>query len=297
MTLVGARPDSKPEGLDRVSATTSYFIGKNPRKWRHAIPNYGRVRYPKVYPGVDVVYYGKQRQLEFDLELAPHANPNVIRLALSGADQTSIAPNGDLLIRVKSKKIALHQPIAYQQNASGEKLPVSVKYRKLDAGVVGIELASYDRSRPLVVDPILTFSTYFGGSVIDLGTAVAADASGNAYVTGFTCSGDFPATLGAAQPNAAGGCDAFVAKFSAAGALVYSTYLGGSGFDEAHGIAVDASGAAYVTGQTSSVDFQLRWAQTLSAIRTLLLPNLIRPDRRSSMRCCWVARPRPNPDF
>jgi hypothetical protein len=246
----GGAHHARIEGENRLTSVTNYFIGNDRARWHSAIPNYAQVRYRNVYPGVDVVYYGNHRELEFDLEVAPGANPGNIRMQFDGTGRIRIDRSGDLLLGAGKDQLSLHKPVVYQL-ASGKKKLLASKYRILGRSTAGIEVANYDRRKALVIDPALTFSTFLGGSVADVGFAVAADVSSSAYVTGLACSPDFPRTLGTENAN----CDVFISKFNSSGALVYSTFVGGSQLDEGRGIAVDSTGAVYVSGQTFSTDF------------------------------------------
>ncbi len=270
MRFKGAALPASIEGENRLPSITNYFIGNDPTRWHSAIPNYARVRYRNVYPGVDVVYYGNHRELEFDLEVAPGADPAKIRMQFDGAGQIRINRNGDLLLGPGKDQVSLHKPVVYQFVSGKKKLLVS-KYRILGRSTAGIEVTTYDRRRPLVIDPALTFSTYLGGSIADGALAVATDASSNAYVTGFACSTNFPKTVGTENT----GCDAFISKFDSSGALVYSTFIGGSQFDEGRGIAVDSTGAVYVAGQSSSSDFPATVGQSFAPAYDAFVAKLV----------------------
>jgi PKD repeat protein len=264
--LVGANPDPGVMGLDPLPGTANYFTTKDPHKWRTAIPTYAKVKYRDVYPGVDVVYYGAQRQLEYDFVVAPGADPARIRLAVTGANALSVDAAGDLVLQTASGALRLHKPLIYQVR-DGARQEIAGGYVLFGKDRVGFRIATYDSQRPVVIDPVLSYATYLGGSSvvcdeygcsnnnIDYGAGIAVDSAGNAYVTGFTISSDFP-TANALQPALRGTTNAFVAKLNPAGsALVYSTYLGGSNSDDGSSIAVDSAGNAYVTGTTSSGDF------------------------------------------
>jgi Beta-propeller repeat len=258
MKLVGGNPRPRVEALDELSGKANYLIGNDRKKWRTNVPLYGKVRYREVYPGVDLVYYGNQRQVEHDFIVAPGADPRSITLNLAGAEKLSLDPQGALVLAVKDGELRLDKPRIYQE-VDGARREISGDYVLKNAHQVSFQIAGYDVSKPLVIDPTLFYSTYLGGSSDDFGFGIAVDSAGNAYVTGNTCSTDFPTTPGAFQPaNASAGCiDAFVTKLNPTGSapLVYSTYLGGSNADNGTGIAVDSAGNAYVTGFTDSTDF------------------------------------------
>ena len=256
MTLVNANPRSQTAGHHELPGKSHYFIGNDPAKWRTNIPTYAKVKYEGVYPGVDLVYYGNHGQLEYDFVVAPGADPGVVTLAFEGAREVHIDARGELVLGVEGGVVRQHKPVVYQEVA-GVKQEVAGRYVMKGKRQVGFRVAAYDPSRPLIIDPVLVYSTYLGGSGIDAGFGIAVDGAGSAYVTGTTRSTDFPTTAGAAQTTHAGGFDdAFVTKLDATGSgLVYSTYLGGSAFDSGSDIAVDVTGSAYVTGSTSSNDF------------------------------------------
>jgi uncharacterized protein (TIGR03437 family) len=265
MKLAGADPASKAEALETLPGKVNYFIGADPQAWREGAPTYAKVRYQEVYPGIDLVYYGNQRRLEYDFIVAPGTDPDVIELRFEGADALRIDDNGDLVLNAGAGELRQRKPVIYQEvNGERRKIDGSYEIRNPQSAIydqtVGFHLGNYDASLPLVIDPVMAYSTYFGsGGGEDVPGAVAVDANGQVYVVGTTGSGDFP-TANPAQGNLRGRADIFVSKLNAAGnALVYSTYLGGAnegqGGDIGFGIAVDGAGAAYVTGVTSSSDF------------------------------------------
>jgi hypothetical protein len=257
LELTGATP-AKPAALERLPGIVNDLRGDDPARWRTEIPTFERVRYPGVWPGIDLDYYGNQRLLEYDLRLAPGADPNQIAIQVAGADRLRLAPNGDLLISAGTETIRQQAPVAYQPSGGASqpaRTPVRAAFA-LSGDTVLFRLGAYDQARPLVIDPVvLAYSTYLGGNAFDQGTAIAVDSAGAAYVIGDTNSSDFN-TMGPIEGDTPGSTDVFVSKLTPAGsALAYSTYLGGDGDDNGFGIAVDSSGAAYVTGQTNSSDF------------------------------------------
>ena len=259
MKLVGARP-SQVTGVDELSGRSNYLLGNDPSHWQTNVPNYSEVRYSNIYPGVDLLYYGNQRQLEYDLVVAPGARPEAIRLDIEGAERLRLLAGGDLEMRTAAGEIRLAKPMIYQETG-GIRQSVSGSFVLKGKHQVGFRLAAYDSSRPLVIDPALVYSTFLGGTGSDAGLALAVDGAGSVYVTGYTESPNFP-NLSAFQTTLSGGAtsvvsrDAFVTKFDPTGSkLVYSTFIGGSGQDQANAIAIDRFGSAYIAGVTGSSNF------------------------------------------
>lgn len=251
----GANPSPRVTGLDPQAARSNYFIGNDRSRWRTGVPHFGKVRYEEVYPGIDLVYYGRQRQLEFDFVVQPGADPRQIGLDFEGAGRIETDAGGDLIVHIAGGAVRQHKPVAYQER-DGARETVAASYALAGERGAAFRLGDYDPSRPLVIDPFLEYSTYLGGTGGDEGHGIAVDSSGNAYVVGRTISTDFPTEPLGSRIGLGGGWDVFVTKLNVAGtALVYSTYLGGSGDDSGYGIAVDSSGYAYVTGSTASFDF------------------------------------------
>lgn len=266
MQMIGANPDAAPFTRQPLAGRINYFIGKDRSRWQTGVPTFGQVGFRGVYPGIDLVYYGNQKRLEYDFVVAPHANPKQIQLRFAGADKVRLDADGDLVVRAQGRELHWQKPVVYQNNAAGkQKVAAHFRLKTLPNGQTGVRIAlrSYDTARALVIDPILSYSTYLGGGHQnstrgDAATGIAIDSSGNAYTTGFTSSTDFPTTPGAFQQTLPRLQYAFVTKFNPTGtALVYSTYFGGTavGGEGATGIAIDTSGNAYVTGYTYSSDF------------------------------------------
>src|SRR5215472_4706462 len=258
MHLEGTNSAAAFTALDELPGKSNYLIGKEPANWHVNISNYRKVAERGVYPGIDLVYYGTQRQLEYDFVVGPGADPRAIQLAIEGQKKLHINARGELVASVEGGEVRVKRPIAYQ-DLDGGKQAVAAKYLLRSDGAVGFQLEEYDPSRSLVIDPILSYSTYLGGSNIDGANAIAVAPDKTAFITGGTYSLDFP-TAHPLQQNHGGPDDfyrdAFVTKISADGsALLYSTYLGGKFEDVGNGIAVDAFGDAYVTGTTESSDF------------------------------------------
>jgi hypothetical protein len=256
MKLVDANSSVAVSGIDELPGKNDYFIGNDAKRWQTDVPTYAKVKYEGVYSGIDLVYYGNHQQLEFDFIVAPGADPRRIQFDVRGTKRLRRDGDGDLALITETSKggIRWHKPVAYQEKKGMRQL-VAVDYAIMSGNRVGFKVGKYDEREPLYIDPLI-YSTYLGGSGSDSARGIAVDSSGNAYVTGETASTNFP-TMNPLQPAYGGGIgNAFVAKLNASGsALVYSTYLGGSGEDGGRGIAVDSSGDAYVTGQTSSTDF------------------------------------------
>ncbi len=271
VSLEGANRDPQISGLDQLPGKANYLVGRDSRKWHTNVPTYAEVRYQGVYPGVDLIYRSsEQRRLEYDFVVSPGADPKAIGLGFAGQQGLKLDPHGDLIVHTAGGDVVERAPLVYQQ-INGRRRTMAGRFVLTGKRRVGFQVADYDRSQPLVIDPALVYSTYLGGSGYDVGLAIAVDGSGNAYVTGSATSTDFPITAGAFQTtllnnegNVTEG-NAFVTKLNASGsALVYSTYLGGSGNalgagygDHGTGIAVDGSGNAYLTGYTGSTDFPI----------------------------------------
>ena len=220
LEFLNANPEVKLQAEGRMAGKINYFLGR-PQEWRTAVPTFQRVRAARIYPGIDLVYYGNQERLEFDFALDPEAEPDLIAMRYSGADGVSIEPDGELLLDLGGDKIRQHKPIAYQVK-NGARVPVSAQYRLLDRATVGFEIGEHERTLPLVIDPILSYSSYFGGDLGDIALSVKVREVGTnffVYVAGETLSTEFPYSLPAAgfQTNFGGGTvngDAFVAKFN-----------------------------------------------------------------------------------
>jgi Big-like domain-containing protein/beta-propeller repeat-containing protein len=258
MKLRNANSAAKVTGLDQLAGASNYFIGNDPAKWRTNVPNYAKVKYENIYNGIDLVYYGNQRQLEYDFIVSPGADPHRIAFNITGANKIRRTAQGDLVFQMSNKmgedEVRWHKPVVYQQK-DGTRQEIAAHYAITDKTRVGFELAQYDATQPLYIDPLI-YLTYLGGSGNDQGAGIAVDSAGNAYVTGSTRSIDFPTKNPLQAVNHAASVTAFVTKINATGsALVYSTYLGGSNLDVGSRIAVDGAGNAYVTGYTESTDF------------------------------------------
>lgn len=258
MRLVGSRASTQVTGDEPLLGTVNYFTGNSPDKWITGVPTFGRVKYTNIYRGIDLVYYGSRQQLEFDFELAPGADSRRIRMRFSGARKLSLDKQGNLTILGANGEIQFHKPEIYQPLDGGRMQPVSGAFHLSSKNTVSFRLGSYSHSKPLVIDPILSYSTYIGTGGFALGVAV--DSAGNAYVAGDVYGYASMPAAGGIQPSmptkSPSSFSAFVAKLNSTGtALDYCTYLSGSGVDEATAVAVDSAGDAYVGGYTSSPDF------------------------------------------
>jgi hypothetical protein len=256
MRLLGADKDAPFSGLDEQPGRSNYFRGNRPEQWQTDVPHFAKVRRENVYPGVSVVFYGAERQLEYDFIVAPGADPAQIKLAFTGAESARLNADGDLLLSTPAGELKQHKPIAYQE-IDGARREVAAGYQlsTVPSSLVAFALGDYDPTRPLVIDPVLTYSSFLGGNATDYGNSIAVDASGNMYVTGETNSANFP-HVGGVQGEIGAISDVFVTKLNAAGnAIIYSTFIGGEMAERGDSIAVDAAGNAYLAGRTSSEDF------------------------------------------
>jgi uncharacterized protein (TIGR03437 family) len=245
----GANPTAGITGEVRQVSTTNYLIGNDPAKWRTSVPNFEKVRYSQVYRGIDLVYYGNDGNLEYDWIVSPGGDPRDIRMVFQGADRVKIDRNGDLVMRAGKSEYRHKSPSIYQEVA-GKRVPVSGAWT-LRGNEGSFRVGAYDRSKELVIDPPLIYSSYYGGTGLDYGYAVAVDSIGNTYVAGGVGSSNF---------GILGQEDAFVTKLRPNGAKLYTSFIGGNGTDEARGIAVDVQGNVYVTGTTGSLDFPTKGA-------------------------------------
>jgi uncharacterized repeat protein (TIGR01451 family) len=260
MKLAGANGNPTLSGAEPLPGKSNYLLGNDPSKWRSGVPEFARVRYEKVYPGIDLVFYGNQGRLEYDFQVAPGADPSQAEIEFNGARQLAVE-DGALLIKGEGQSVRLEAPRVYQEIA-GQKQAVQGSFVLRGANRAGFSIGAYDRSRELIIDPILNFSTYFGGSGDEHSTFVAVDGSLNIYITGSTTSPNLPTGTTVLQPALAGAQNVYVAKItpplsSIPASLAYVTYLGGSGTDSPVGIGVDAAGDAYVAGTTSSPNFPI----------------------------------------
>jgi uncharacterized repeat protein (TIGR01451 family) len=256
MTLLGSDAHARAAAFDPLPGKRNYLIGRDPAKWRTNVPTYSRVRFDEIYPGIDVLYYGQDDRLEYDFEIAPGSDPAAIRFKFNAELKPRLATDGDLVLRFAGGELRERAPSIYQQ-IGGERRPVAGGYSIDRKKAISFAIGEYDKSHPLIIDPVLVYATYLGGSGDDPASSIAIDSANNIYIAGTTNSVNFP-TRGPAFPNKAALNDIFVTKIAADGsAIIYSTYIGGAGQDRADGIALDSSGSAYVVGRvdSSSTDF------------------------------------------
>ncbi|HEY0428884.1 MAG TPA: Ig-like domain-containing protein [Pyrinomonadaceae bacterium] len=274
MQIQGANDSPAASGLDKTDAKSNYFIGSDPNKWQREVPNFRQVKFEQIYAGVDVVYYGNGQQLEYDFVVRPNASPDQIKLKFDGVKSAKIdAKSGDLLLETGAGTIRQHKPLVYQ-NIDGARKEIASSYvlakdkgqTTKDEFSVSFKLAEYDKSKELVIDPVLAYGSYLGGNLFDEGRAITVDAQGNAYIVGTAASRNFPTTAGTIKPALLSSTnadqfwyDAFVTKVNPTGtALVFSTYYGGrNGNETGSGVAVDAQGNVLLSGTTMSADLPL----------------------------------------
>jgi len=262
ISLVGANPSPRVEGAGPLASRSNYFLGNRRADWRLGVPHYRAVRYAAVYPGIDLVFYGAAQGLEYDFVLQPGADPGRIRMRFRGVQRLSLTPEGDLRLRAGGRELVQKTPLVYQPQAgSAARREIRCRYRLLGRGVVGVELARYDRSLPVIIDPVLVYGSFLGTSADEVITGIKVDDSGMVYVAGSISSGDITPPGGTYQESPAGGRDVFIAKLDPAlsgpESLVYFTYLGGTGDDAPTCLTLDSAGSVYVAGSTASSDFPL----------------------------------------
>jgi hypothetical protein len=259
MQLEGQNPHPRIYGSGTQSGASHYFKGTDASKWQGSVPHFLKVDYQEVYPGIDLTYYGNQRQLEYDFTVRPHASPDTIKLKFSGVDRIEIGVEGDLILHTVAGDFRHERPRVFQHR-NGVEESVEGQFVLLGSGRVGFKIGKYDSDLPLVIDPKFVYSTYFGGIGAngDIGYDLKVDALGTTYVTGYTSSMDFFNTNLSTTAPGGGNLDGFVMKVDPSGTTVLSAvYFGGSADDEGHRIALDNAGSVYVTGYTSSIDFPI----------------------------------------
>jgi uncharacterized protein (TIGR03437 family) len=243
MKLLNANPNPRIVGMEEQQAKSSYFTGSDPKQWTTDVPNYAKVKYEQVYPGIDLIFYGNPQKLEYDFIVAPGADPKQIKLNFAGAQKMRLNKDGDLVLKTEAGEVRQHSPTIYQE-VNGARREISGGYLLVD-NQIGFKVGAYDAGKALIIDPVFAYATFFG---ITPATAIAVDAAGNAYVVG-----EIPATPGAFQvPNGF----LSVTKLNATGtAVIYSAIFSGNTDDRINDIAVDAAGNAYFTGRVESPDY------------------------------------------
>ena len=254
MKFLGQKRDASVDGVETLGGTTNYLLGNGSS--RTHIRSYKKVRYSEIYPGIDVEYHGNGRLLEYDFVVKPGANPDNIRIRFSGVRGASVDSSGDLVLKTDADPLIQRKPRVYQE-IDGHQQTVDAAYL-IRGDRVGFRIGPYDKTKPLIIDPELVYSTFFGGTGTEIAYGIAVDAQGAVYIAGATTSSDFQVQSPAQAEYKGGSTDAFIFKLDPTGTqLVYSTFIGGSGTDEAHSIAVDSGGNAYITGFTQSNDFPI----------------------------------------
>jgi hypothetical protein len=259
ISLVNGNPQPVIEGLDALKVHTNYMVGAR-ANWHTDVPNFARVEYWQAYPGVDVIYYGSHDQLEYDFVLAPGADPGLIHMRFSGGGRLRVTRDGDLVLESPSGRMTQKRPLIYQESAGGRR-EIGGRYVLLARDTVGLKVDGYDKRRKLVIDPILAYATYLGGTLQDQINAVQLTSNGHLYMVGQTATQDIQAINGAYDNNNFGLIDIFLAIVDTTKAggdqLIYFSYLGGSSDDIPLAVAVDGNGLAYMTGTTTSTDFPM----------------------------------------
>ncbi|HVV73720.1 MAG TPA: SBBP repeat-containing protein [Verrucomicrobiae bacterium] len=259
MVFLGANSRAVVRGESELNGRINYLVGDS-SDWRTGLSAYSKVRIDDIYPGIGLVYYGNRRELEYDFTVEPGADPKAIVIRFEGVDKVALGESGDLRLDIQGSKVSQAKPVLYQMEGAS-RVYVPGEYVIKSTNEVAFSVGPYDQRRPLIIDPVFVYSTYFGGNGADLGLSVKVDSAGSVYIAGQTLSAQFPITLpaGAAQRHLGGGVfngDAFVAKFDNTGNnLIYFTYLGGNGEDGALDLAVGPAGNAYLAGFTQSTNF------------------------------------------
>jgi len=259
----GSNRDTEISGVEPLQTKSNYYIGGDPAQWRTNVTNYAKLRYHDMYPGIDLLFHGERAAVEYDFIVAPGADPREIRMRIAGADGPVHLVAGAVEVPVGGAALRFSSPEVFQLR-DGRRERVRGRFVKLGAKTLGFRIAAYDRTRPLVIDPTLSYATFLSGSQESNPVGVAADSAGEIYVAGSTLAIDFP--VAAAYQSANGGTEnAYISKISSSGtSLVFSTYIGGNSFDTGAGLALDTQNNAYLLGNTTSSNFPT----TTGAFRT-----------------------------
>lgn len=263
--FVGANSNPQMIGVDKVNYKCNYFIGNDAAKWTTDVPNYKAVMYKNLYTGIDLKYYGNGRQMEYDFIVSPGADFSQIKIQYEGAESIAVNEKGELVVTTKWGEVVEQCPVVYQEENS-KRVSIDGKYQVLSVNSFSFKLDKFNPDLPLIIDPVLSYSTYLGGSDQDDCTGITVDNYGNAYLTGWTRSNDFPVTAGSFQTTInSTNFDAFVTKLNPSGdTLIYSTYFGGDNAELGWSIVLDDTGNIYLTGRTRSTDFPI----TAGAVQT-----------------------------
>jgi len=254
MQLTEANQGAEIKGMNQLPGFTNYLVGNDPRRWHTHVPNFSHIEYREIYPGIHLVFYGNRDELEFDFIVTPGANPDDIRLSFEGVENMLLDERDNLIVQTSAGKLHLRKPIIYQEN-HGIRKSISGGFVLDDHHQVRLQVSAFDTQKPLVIDPVLHYSTFLGGEGSDKALDVALDPEGNVIITGYTSSTDFP-LQNPVRDDLLGSRDAFVTKFNPTlSSIIYSTYLGGNGEDYATSVASDLDGNAYITGSTQSINF------------------------------------------
>ena len=248
---VGGSAKAISAGTDKHQATFNYFRGSDKSKWVTDAQSYQKVQYNKIYPGVDLVYYGNQKKLEYDFVVSPGTDPKVIGLSFDGAKSVTVDKNGDLVLGLDEGDIVLQAPISYQM-VKGKRVSVDSKYVVGKDNRVAFAVGAYDKAQALVIDPVLAFSTIIGGTGNDTGYDIDLDSVGNIYITGYT---DSPDLTYRRLHYHLGASDIYVIKLDPNGVILFSAIIGGTGNDTGKAIDLDSVGNIYLAGTTSSTDY------------------------------------------
>ena len=285
--LMGGDMSVAPEAEEPLGGRINYLLGNDESKWVRNVPTFARLRYREVYPGIDLVYYGVEGRLEHDFVVTPGADPRLIRMRLTGVESMEVDAQGDALLRVGSRIVTWKKPLLYQ-SVAGLRRRVEGRYRVENRSELGFEVGVYDPERPLIIDPVVIYSTYIGRGGNETATRVAVDNNGNVYIAGVSTDNSYPTTpgTGGLTPALARGNIVLTKLNAEANELVYSTIFGGSGIDLAFGIALNAQGEVYVTGSTTSEDLPI----TANVVQRSYGKPIGESARTPALGDCFVTR-------